>query len=919
MQDAADQQRVGTSMSVDHSTTLSHASQRAEDSHSVSSSAMARRNKLRKAHKDGYESDGGYISEGGKKAKKGWSMKKSKGTDGYESDGGYLSEAQSNTKASKKASKEKSKTKKAKDKEDKEKDAASPITDPSAFLQTVNATLPLLAPTQSMDGYLTDSAASPSKRGRSKAKKSKDVKEKDKGGRSRAASLERSGDAEGMPGTPSKRGLLSRMMSRSQSRDRGKDNEREKDVVPPMPPMPPMPMSLPIAEKFARKPPALNLAISTASSSSASTSALGPLLTSGATSTDAGNGLPSTLALPNIASPAPLSPDVWNDDVMIPSAGKPELQARPRVDASAPTSSFFSTNIGRKSVVPNAEPPRAATPARSQSPTNHKPSVISSILTAPITPERRRKTRKTSSPSGSTGSADSMTSSSSGGSAPSSRPVLKVSTKAISLPNPHLNHKLRTPPNPLQLAASLQMNTPAAQGGGLSPGYLYPRASSPSQTNPTPDSFVFVDREGSGVTTPFSLISSSEFIVPSPGFQAPASPSSAGSDLATRRSKNVAPLQPIRPLNITPKSSRSNTPVQNPANANGPGLSVSLSPSVPTTPTHRASVIAYYQLPPPSPPPTGPLPRVPDHVLERRDSEDRDRKFLAPETAYIARAPSPLRNAASLRAQASRSPSPGLYNQPIPTVKRGKESPFPTRPILPTEEGRMLVRRASAILRSRSPRLDPVTGLINGQQSDVMDSRVARYKYTFVDSYAADDTGMENDNDRADAFSSSEEGGVDRHSSAYIRQARARGEKRVYFSDHTTSTSASEDDHAFATDDFEADRSQYGVDNNVNTVVDVNVNEDAYDQRSLASMSVYSRYSVLDAETSAEVREGFVRRVEAMVGGVETKPDMRGRGRGRWEDVPAVPELPASLRGAYGSVGSVSEQRRLKASSPFMF
>ena len=62
----------------------------------------------------------------------------------------------------------------------------------------------------------------------------------------------------------------------------------------------------------------------------------------------------------------------------------------------------------------------------------------------------------------------------------------------------------------------------------------------------------------------------------------------------------------------------------------------------------------YDELPPPSPPPTGPLPDVP--------------------------------------------PSGGLYAQPIPSIKRGREAPFPARGVLPAEEASRLIE---STLRAR--------------------------------------------------------------------------------------------------------------------------------------------------------------------------------------------------------------------------
>lgn len=62
----------------------------------------------------------------------------------------------------------------------------------------------------------------------------------------------------------------------------------------------------------------------------------------------------------------------------------------------------------------------------------------------------------------------------------------------------------------------------------------------------------------------------------------------------------------------------------------------------------------YDELPPPSPPPTGPLPDVPS--------------------------------------------SGGLYSQPVPSIKRGREAPFPARGVLPAEEASRLIE---STLRAR--------------------------------------------------------------------------------------------------------------------------------------------------------------------------------------------------------------------------
>ncbi|KAH8113078.1 hypothetical protein DFH11DRAFT_1510840 [Phellopilus nigrolimitatus] len=313
--------------------------------------------------------------------------------------------------------------------------------------------------------------------------------------------------------------------------------------------------------------------------------------------------------------------------------------------------------------------------------------------------------------------------------------------------------------------------------------------------------------------------------------------------LAARRSANVRAINPT--IDITPTQSRAGSPV---------------SPNEDEVKATRATVLAYYQIPPPSPPPTGPLPPPPPDSEDPKSPDDR--QFLSPTRPFgNGRSLSPLRNLSPGSPQGAysptRSPSPGLFAQPIPSVRRGRESPFPARPILPPEDGRSLI------------------------------TRVARYKTLHVDQHA----------DGEDAQRSSDEV-FDTHTSAYIRDARARGEKRVYFTESTmvekdslanalleAEDGAEEDDRSFYADEFDADN-----------------------RRSVTDMSMYSRFSVLDADRSAQLRNGFVRRVEELY-----EADKARQGQENWDDIPDVPELPAALRDAAPGKGI------LKGSSPYKF
>ena len=62
--------------------------------------------------------------------------------------------------------------------------------------------------------------------------------------------------------------------------------------------------------------------------------------------------------------------------------------------------------------------------------------------------------------------------------------------------------------------------------------------------------------------------------------------------------------------------------------------------------------------------------------------------------------------------------------------------------------------------------------------------------------------------------------------------------------------------------------------------------EDVSRRGSIASMSVYSRYSVLEPERSAQVRDGFVRSVAALRQEWESKNEV----------IPDVPSLPPDLK-----------------------
>ncbi|KAI0059157.1 hypothetical protein BV25DRAFT_1829190 [Artomyces pyxidatus] len=104
---------------------------------------------------------------------------------------------------------------------------------------------------------------------------------------------------------------------------------------------------------------------------------------------------------------------------------------------------------------------------------------------------------------------------------------------------------------------------------------------------------------------------------------------------------------------------------------------ISSSDFIVPSPAHRLSPMPsprrnhFLDLPPPTPPPQGPLPQIP-HVSDSS-------RFRTPTATSHSASPNP-------------SAALGLFSQPVPTIQRGRELPFPPRPLLPAEESSNLVQ-----------------------------------------------------------------------------------------------------------------------------------------------------------------------------------------------------------------------------------
>ncbi|KAL5514132.1 hypothetical protein ACEPAG_2893 [Sanghuangporus baumii] len=599
---------------------------------------------------------------------------------------------------------------------------------------------------------------------------------------------------------------------------------------------------------------------------------------------------------------------------------------------------------------------------------------------------------------------------SSGAAAPAPPTSFSSSKPVISGPNPHLTRRgslsLRFP-SPMEIAAALTgsargaMNGNANANANMNANDNDANGNAKSSTvtgegirSKTPESFIIID-EDEGVPTPMRQqhftdanagipagdSSSSPYLLVSAAGVSPSSPTRPNGTSTGLSARRRALLNGLG-LDVTPMQSRFNTPTPintsiNPnASPNDDGI-----PNEDEVKAARVSVLAYYNVPPPSPPPMGPLPAPPHQgssssspsgmrpVSLMQETSSNRQTLLAPGRAFASRSPSPLGLSPNNR-YSSRSPSPGLgVGQ---GVRRGRESPFPTRPILPPQNRQELVER------------------------------VERYKalYASAEGSGSDENGLGIDG------GSGGSGGLDqkelnefldRHSSAYIRQARARGEKRVYFDtkhysikdayyygdeiedegdgnngmdgvgfeygdgyprDVTTDGEVDDVDgdpvipninvHAepdakrdglVYEDGFDEDtdeRLRYSRQSLRDEFEDADVDkltakdkdadglgdeESSTDRRSFAASSVYSQYSVLDADTSARFREGLVRRVAAMYSG-----GRKDEGRLLREEIPEVPKVPNEFRniagggGVGGGGGAAAGQLGLKVtSSPYRF
>lgn len=304
-----------------------------------------------------------------------------------------------------------------------------------------------------------------------------------------------------------------------------------------------------------------------------------------------------------------------------------------------------------------------------------------------------------------------------------------------------------------------------------------------------------------------------------------------------------------------------------------------LVPSPRSTPLPSPSVLAYYDIPPPSPPPAGPLPSVPGTSTGAGPLS------------------SPLRVMPRAR----------NHEQGGGSIRRGRESPFPARPILAGGgtvpigaggagagglESRVRVRRYRDLYALPSP---------PGGWGGAGEQRGGRGKGKWRDEENDDDyvPGIHlvepsesgwgegrNDEDDEDDMRDVLDRFEETRGSQVGAEGRALGRSRSF-----EALEAPQKNHPHPRGSLEADDDSSIYPEEDATAAERSIfdhsqsdQEEGGDRTSRWSGSIYSRASFLDPDKSEETRDRFIQRVEAMM-----------RDEGREQVIPPVPKIPEGL------------------------
>lgn len=375
------------------------------------------------------------------------------------------------------------------------------------------------------------------------------------------------------------------------------------------------------------------------------------------------------------------------------------------------------------------------------------------------------------------------------------------------------------------------------------------------------------------------------------------------------------------------------------------------SPAAPSSPVSgqtlvRPRVLAYYDLPPPSPPPQGPLPTLPPEPVQSRGSNDSFKPSLIPNdhlrthwgvvdssselkqqppsliwrtysrsgtaddertqssppppvwttynrsasgsaSAPVTQPSSPYRSpsrsnlappSASLNSRPSSPSTTPLFGQRYP--QRGRESPFPTQPVLPRNESSELVRRTSVVLaNSRSQRTTNDNGRLSPESSQMEKERGLRQQLDArwqPRSASALDTRRVSDEDRRRSWVDYSDDSLEPDLEPKARQG-ARPVSSDSHADIDSVLSMFRDDEGHGE---AVRRSGEKAKPRSTFYFDVDEDDESFNRYSVWSEGARP-VSILDAEKSGDAREKFVKQVEAMY---------------QQGDIPPVPPLAPAAR-----------------------
>lgn len=306
-----------------------------------------------------------------------------------------------------------------------------------------------------------------------------------------------------------------------------------------------------------------------------------------------------------------------------------------------------------------------------------------------------------------------------------------------------------------------------------------------------------------------------------------------------------------------------------------PGTTQSIYASSTTLPVPSPNIYSVYDIPPPSPPPNTPLPKVP--VVAKNENDVEDDPFGVNGTSVIRSLNQPERGKdlsflARLRGQSvSNNNTKTSERSLVQTIRRFSKQPITTPP--------------SVISDSSSQRRS------GGSTAEVYD----------------DASGDQELQDVLDRFISELSSSGDKHEAAGTALGRRKSSEALRNDGPTSSEpipEAGEDNG----DDAESQHSPDLSRRRRSTVYYSDAEEDGADPRlSRWSGSIYSRASFMDPQKSEETRVRFVKRVEAMLdeAGIE-------RGNRDWDAVPPVPKLPEAL----AQSNLLTRQNQMKGAGP---